>query len=69
MQNHNETQANQYGYMRQKELMTILPFSSATLWRMVKAGSFVKPVKLTPRITAWSRKEVHKWVSQKGVSL
>ena len=25
-----------YGYMRQKELMTLVPFSPATLWRKVK---------------------------------
>lgn len=51
-----------YGYMRQKELMTIIPFSPATLWRMVKVGRFVKPVKLSTRITAWSRAEVYAWL-------
>jgi prophage regulatory protein len=41
------------GYMRQSQLIpAIFPFSSATLWRMVKAGTFPKPVKLGPRICA-----------------
>jgi len=30
-----------------------LPFSAATLWRKVAAGSFPKPLKLSPRVTAW----------------
>ena len=47
-----------YGYIRQKDLLTILPFSPATLWRKVKAGTFVQPVKLSARITAWSKAEV-----------
>lgn len=51
-----------YGYIRQKELMKILPFSPATLWRMVKAGKFVKPVKLSPRVTAWNRSDVYEWL-------
>src|SRR3979490_116655 len=42
------------GYTRQSQLIpAIFPFSPATLWRKVKAGSFPKPVKLGPRITAW----------------
>lgn len=55
-----------YGYMRQKELLTLLPFSHATLWRKVKAGTFVKPIKLSARITAWPRAEVLAWMEQQG---
>jgi predicted DNA-binding transcriptional regulator AlpA len=53
-----------YGYMRQKELMTLLPFSVATLWRKIKAGTFVQPVKLSTRITAFNRAEVCQWLSE-----
>ena len=45
--------------------MTLVPFSPATLWRMVKAGTFVRPIKLSNRITAWSRAEVHAWFQEK----
>jgi predicted DNA-binding transcriptional regulator AlpA len=54
-----------YGYMRQKELMEVVPFSPATLWRLVKAGKFVRPVKLSDRITAWNRAEVQAWLLTK----
>lgn len=53
-----------YGYMRQKELMTLVPFSPATLWRKVKDGTFVKPTKLSTRITAWNRTQVIEWLKQ-----
>ena len=51
-------------YIRQKELLKILPFSQATLWRKVKAGTFVRPVKLSTRITAWNRTDVLDWISK-----
>jgi prophage regulatory protein len=56
------------GYMRQRELMTILPFSAATLWRKVRAGTFVQPVRLSERVTAWNRAKVQEWLdAQEGV--
>ena len=35
-----------------------LPFSAATLWRKVGAGTFPKPVKLSTRVSAWRVAEV-----------
>ncbi len=47
------------GYVRQAQLIpAIFPFSAATLWRKVKAGTFPKPVKLGPRITAWRVEDI-----------
>jgi prophage regulatory protein len=47
------------GFVRQSQLIpAIFPFSSATLWRKVKAGTFPKPVKLGPRITAWRAEDI-----------
>ena len=54
-----------YSYIRQKELLQILPFLAATLWRKVKEGSFIRPVKLSDRITAWDRNEVSAWLNAK----
>ncbi|MGH8529339.1 MAG: helix-turn-helix transcriptional regulator [Nevskiales bacterium] len=51
------------GYVRQSQLVPhIVPFSGATLWRMVKAGSFPKPVKLSERVTAWAVDDVRAWM-------
>lgn len=49
----------EFGYVRQAQLVpAIFPFSAATLWRMVAAGTFPKPVKLGPRITAWRVEDI-----------
>ena len=40
-----------------------LPFSAATLWRMVRAGTFPAPLRLSARVTAWSCASVRKWLA------
>ncbi len=51
------------GYVRQAQLIPdIIPFSSATLWREVQAGSFPAPVKLSRRVTAWRVEDVREWM-------
>lgn len=39
-----------------------IPFSTHTLWRKVKEGSFPRPSKLAPRVTAWLVKDVREWM-------
>jgi predicted DNA-binding transcriptional regulator AlpA len=51
------------GYIRQAQLIpAIIPFSSATLWRKVKAGTFPAPVKLSERVTAWPVESIREWM-------
>lgn len=50
------------GFMRQKEILTVFPVSSATFWRRVKDGEFPKPVKLSERVTVWRRGEVEAYL-------
>jgi prophage regulatory protein len=51
------------GFVRQSQLIPgPLPFSSATLWRRVKAGTFPRPVKLSEGVTAWRVEAVRKWL-------
>ena len=46
----------------------ILPFSSSTLWRRVRDGSFPAPLKLSAGITAWRVGDVRQWLNAFGVS-
>ncbi len=55
-------------YVRSAELLEIVPFSRATLWRMVRDGKFPAPVKVAPRITAWKRTEVETWVAVRAAA-
>jgi len=57
------------GFIRQSQLIReVVPFSAATLWREVKAGTFPAPVKLTLRITAWRVEDVRKWIQSRTVT-
>ena len=53
-----------YSLVRQKDLqrLKVLPFSVPTLWRLVAAGAFPKPLKVAPQITAWRVSEVREWL-------
>lgn len=44
----------------------ILPFSSATLWRLVSRGDFPKPIKLSSRVTCWRVGDIRQWLAQQG---
>jgi prophage regulatory protein len=45
-----------------------LPFSGATLWRKVKAGTFPKPIKLGAKITAFRVGEVRAWLNSQSTA-
>lgn len=45
-----------------------LPFSAPTLWRMVKAGKFPKPTKLSARVTAWQVGQVRAWMAAQAMA-
>ncbi len=47
----------------------ILPFSGPTLWRMVRAGTFPKPLKLSARVTCWRVGDVRQWLAQQGATV
>ena len=47
---------------------TPLPFSGATLWRKVKAGTFPPPIKLGAKITAFKVGEVRAWLNAQSVA-
>lgn len=47
---------------KRPEVPAPLPFSSQTLWRKVKDGTFPAPVKLSKRVTAWRVQQVREWI-------
>lgn len=49
-------------YLRQRQLLEHLPFSAATLWRMVGSGDFPKPIKLSERVTCWLWSDVEEYL-------
>jgi predicted DNA-binding transcriptional regulator AlpA len=45
-----------------------LPFSAPTLWRLVKAGKFPKPTKLSAGVTAWQVGQVRAWLAGQAMA-
>lgn len=54
--------------LRARQVLTVTPFSSPTLWRRCKTGEFPAPVRLEGRITAWRWGEVRAWLEAQGKS-
>lgn len=55
-------ESNSSTFLRQSTLLQChVPFSAATLWRLVKAGRFPRPVKVTDQITAWRCSDIEDW--------
>lgn len=55
------------GYLRMHQIIgcarrkipALIPVSRSTWWAGVKSGRFPKPVKISPRCTAWQVKDIH----------
>jgi predicted DNA-binding transcriptional regulator AlpA len=48
-------------FLREPQVLAMVPISDATLWRWVKAKKFPQPVKLGPGTTAWRADDVRAW--------
>lgn len=53
-------------FMRLKQVLHVVPFSAATLWRKSKVGEFPAPIKLSANITAWRTEDVNDWIESIG---
>ena len=54
------------GFLRQAQVLALVPISKSTLWRRVQAGSFPAPFKLSARVTVWRAEEVQVWMQAQG---
>lgn len=53
------------GFLRQPQVLDLIPISKSTLWRCIQARTFPQPVKLSQRVTAWRAEDVRKWIEEK----
>lgn len=52
--------------VRQRDLLPVLPFSAATLWRRVGSKQFPRPIKVDEAITAWRWGDVRNWLESQS---
>jgi prophage regulatory protein len=55
------------GFLRQPQVLRLIPISKSTLWRHVQAKTFPQPVKLSQRVTAWRAEDIRRWIEQQAV--
>lgn len=48
--------------MRMPEVINFTGISRATIYRLIKAGEFPKPLKLSKGIIGWTTKEIERWI-------
>jgi prophage regulatory protein len=46
------------GFLRLPQVLKVIPLGKSCWWEGVKSGRFPKPVKLSPRCTAWRAEDI-----------
>jgi prophage regulatory protein len=49
---------NEIGFLRLPSVLELIPVSKSTFWAGCRTGRFPKPIKISPRITVWSKKSI-----------
>lgn len=52
--------------LRKRTLLERIPFSGTTLWRLIKAGQFPRPIQLGPQCVGWIESEVDAWLADRA---
>jgi predicted DNA-binding transcriptional regulator AlpA len=51
------------GFVRLPRVLDVIPVSRSAFWAGVKTGKYPKPVKLSPRCTAWRVEDIHRLIA------
>ena len=51
------------GFLRLRQVMQFVPISRSTLYQKMKLGTFPRPVKLGPRISAWRVEDIRNYIT------
>ncbi len=52
-------------FLREADVLQLIPVSRSTLWRWVQQNRFPRPMKLGNGITAWKSEEIHAWIDSR----
>jgi predicted DNA-binding transcriptional regulator AlpA len=50
------------GFVRLPQVLSVIPLGKTSWWEGVRSGRFPKPVKLSPRCTAWRAEEIRQLI-------
>lgn len=49
-----------------RELGPLVPYHKVTIYKMIREGTFPKPIRLGPNRVAWPRSEVVAWIAERA---
>lgn len=50
-------------FVKQPQILQVVPISASSLWRWVKIGAFPKPLKLSDHCSVWKVADVRAWMA------
>jgi prophage regulatory protein len=56
---------NSVELLREADLRNRLKLSHTTIWRLLRAGKFPPPVKVSERLKAWRLVDIERWVAER----
>lgn len=54
-------------FIKQPQILELVPISASSLWRWVKIGAFPKPLKLSDHCSVWKVADVRQWMAAQTV--
>lgn len=55
-------------YIRRQEVESLTGLSRSTIYRMMDAGEFPRPIKLTRKAVAWPESAIAEWLASRPVA-
>lgn len=56
---------NHITLLRRNQVEAMTGLARSTIYKLIKAGSFPKPIQLTDRAVAWPSNLIESWISEK----
>ena len=52
--------------LRESELRNRIKLSHSTIWRLVRAGNFPRPIQLSERAKGWRAADIETWLAERA---
>lgn len=58
------TDIQETGFLRLPQVLSLIPVCRTSWWNGVKSGRYPKPIKLSPRCTAWRAEDIRDLITR-----
>ncbi|MBK7000946.1 MAG: AlpA family phage regulatory protein [Rhodoferax sp.] len=55
-------------FVKQPQILQVVPISASSLWRWIKIGAFPRPIKLSDHCSVWRVQDVRQWMAAQTVA-